>query len=238
MLLHGWGVSNSILEGFSKNLSCSEAVSAPCLYTMAAQAEDYKLESIVAMLRENIKQNCVVIGWSLGGLLATRLAGSCNKVKAIVYVASPPCFINKAGWSGVLSPKAIDDLHCYLLGNPAAALDYFAGLVAHGDRNKKQSIKTIRKNMADITNIQLLSRWLIELIEQDQRKNFSALDMPIKYLLGKNDSLIGTDTIEQIKQLRPETECSVINDCGHAPFISKKEETIELINRFINEQFK
>lgn len=238
MLLHGWGVSNSIWENFSKSLMGSAAVSAPCLYTLANEAKDYKLESIAAMLKEDIKQDCVVVGWSLGGLLAMQLAGHCNKVKAIILVASPPCFINKSGWEGVLNSKAIDDLHRYLLDDPDAALDYFAGLIAHGDMNQKQSIKTIRKNRAAVTNKKILSRWLVELIEQDQRKNFSALDIPIKYILGKNDSLIGTQTLEQIKQLRPEAECSLINDCGHAPFITKQEETMALINGFINERFK
>jgi pimeloyl-ACP methyl ester esterase len=238
VLLHGWGSSNTIWNGFAENLSGFATIATPCLYKIAGESIDNKFKSIATTLEETIENDCVVIAWSLGGLIATVLAGITDRVKVIVFIASAPCFVNKADWHNVLDSTSVNNLQKRLLKDPKATLEYFAGLIAHGDLNQKTFIRLIRENMAKENNSAILFDWLNELLEQDLRKQFAALTIPTQHILAEHDALVNMRIEKQIKQLQANTSCSIINNCGHAPFISYPEETSKLINEFVNERFK
>ena len=234
LLLHGWGTSNMIWQDFADHLKGFNRVSMPCLYQAANEAKDSKLESIAGVISEKIKTDCVVVAWSLGGLVATRLVNLTDKIRAMVFIASPPCFINKEGWSNVIDETSIDDLQNKLSNNTIKTLEYFAGLIAHGDISIIETNKLTRSNLADEKNKNILSSWLIQMQETDQRNDFAAINLPIQIILGENDSFINPEIENQLKQLNPGIESEVIKNCGHAPFISKQKETIKIINEFIN----
>jgi len=238
MLLHGWGVSNTVWREFAERLDYFDNVSTPCLYEVASNTKDNKFESIAIVLSKTINSDCVVIAWSVGGLIATRLARHTDKLKAIIFIASTPCFVNKEGWLNTIDKNSINDLQIKLLNNPMAALEYFAGLMAHGDVSSKKTNRVIRHNLANEKHSTILSSWLIELQQTDQRNDFASLNIPTQFLLGENDALVNPRIEKQIKQLSPNTQCSVFRDCGHAPFISKPEETFKIISRFVSAKFK
>ncbi len=238
VLLHGWGVNKSIWDGFVDRLHGFDHVDVVCLYAVAEEAKASDVDALASCLKEKIKNNTVIIAWSFGGLVATRLASLCDNIKAIVYIASSPCFINKADWNNVLDKKSILDLQRNLLRDPEKTVEYFAGLIAYGDKNVKNLIATIRSSLASEIYSPTLSSWLNELLEQDQRKEFAALDMPIQYVLAEDDALISPGIIEQLKQAYPKIECVIINNSGHAPFIAKPQETINLIDGFISAQLR
>ena len=235
-LLHGWGVSNSVWEGFAEQLKSFKIVGAPCLYTASGKAKN--VEALAETIKDKIENDTVVVAWSLGGLVATRLASLSNKIKAIVYIASSPCFVNKPDWKNVLDDKSIHDLQDSMINDPGATLEYFAGLIAHGDKDTKKAIRMIRKNLAKEKYSQTLSVWLNELLEQDQRKEFSALNIPTLHVLAEGDALINHRIENQIKQLQPTSECAVIKNSCHAPFVGQAETTAKIINEFISARFK
>lgn len=238
MLLHGWGVSNTVWHEFAGRLNSFDNVSTPCLYEVASNTKDNKFEAIALALSKTINSNCVVIAWSIGGLIAMRLAKLSDKIKTIVFIASTPCFVNKKGWLNTIDRKSINDLQNKLLNNPATALEYFAGLMAHGDVSSKITNRKLRHNLANEKHSAILSSWLIELQQTDQRNDFASLNIPTQFLLGENDALVSPRIEKQIKQLSPNTQCTVFRDCGHAPFISKPEETVKIISRFVSAEFK
>jgi pimeloyl-[acyl-carrier protein] methyl ester esterase len=234
ILLHGWGVSNTVWQNFADQLKGFDKVSMPCLYEVANETEDNKLESAATILSKKINSNSIIVAWSIGGQVATQLASITNKVKAIVYIASPPCFINKDGWLNVMSKKNIEELQNRLSADTVRTLKYFSGLVAHGDVSVKNTNKILRNNLADEKYKTILSLWLKQMIETDQTKQFVDLTVPIQIILAENDSLINSNVESQIKELNVNVRSVVINNCGHAPFISKTEETIKIIDEFIN----
>jgi pimeloyl-[acyl-carrier protein] methyl ester esterase len=238
VLLHGWGVSKTVLQGLEEQLKIFNEITAPCLYEIADDTKDKSLESIAGRIEEKIKTDSIIIAWSLGGLVATYLASISNKIKAIIYIASPPCFINRNNWNNVIEQKAITDLQNNLDKNTESTLNYFAGLIAHGDISVKETNKFIRNNIADKKYKETLSSMLNEMQLIDLRKEFSKINIPVQIILGENDSLINSKIKSEVKKIKPNTQCAIINKCGHAPFISKQQETIKIIDEFINEQFK
>tara|TARA_R110002072_G_scaffold21902_6_gene77219 strand:+ start:12211 stop:12951 length:741 start_codon:yes stop_codon:yes gene_type:complete len=236
ILLHGWGVNRSIWEGLISRLNGFSCIDNVCLYTTAEEGKAESVNALALVLKEKVKDNTVIIAWSFGGLVATRLARLSNKVKAIVYIASSPCFINKRDWNYGLDGQSIVELQNSLLSNAKKAIGYFAGLIAHGDEDVKKIVKKTRTNMADEKYRSMLFVWLNELLEQDQRNEFAALNIPTQYVLAERDALINPGIKSQLKQLRPKMGCEIIKDSCHAPFVGKPQEIINLIDRFISEQ--
>lgn len=238
LLLHGWGVKNSVWDHLAEQLNTYGLVTTPCLYALAEKTKDYKIESMAKLLSEALNDDCVVVAWSMGGLIATQLAGLSDKIKGIVYIASTPCFVNKYGWANTIDEKTIKALQSELLCKPAATLEYFAGLIAHGDESAKKTTRVVLENLAEEKNSEVLSCWLTELQKHDHRKNFAALKIPTQIILGEHDALLDSQIEKQITQLKPSTKSVVIKKCGHAPFISRQEETHKIINGFFNAEFK
>jgi pimeloyl-ACP methyl ester carboxylesterase len=237
MLLHGWGTSNSIWQDFAKSSNSFSKISMPCLYETANKASDDKFESMAHVLSDNIKTDTIIVAWSISGLVATPLVRLTNKIKAIVYIASTPCFVNKKGWPNVIESNGIDDLKKRLLKNTPGGLEYFAGLIAHGDDSEKTTNKSIRNNLADEKYKEILLSWLTQMQNVDQLNEFAELSLPLRIILGENDSLINSKIDNQLKQLNSNACCAVVKSCGHAPFLSKQEETIKLVNEFINAKY-
>ncbi len=233
MLLHGWGASNSIWQEFAGSLSNHKNIKMPCMYETALMSKNNKFASMAAVLNESLNPDTIIIAWSIGGLVATSLAALTNKIKAIVFIASAPCFVNKKDWSCVIDPIAINDLQKKLLKDSIGALEYFAGLIAYGDVSMKETNKMIRSNLADEKYTEILSSWLSQMKDTDQRKEFSELDLPIQFILGENDSLVNSKIEIATKLLNPKITSKVVNNSGHAPFISKKNETLKIINEFV-----
>jgi pimeloyl-[acyl-carrier protein] methyl ester esterase len=233
VLLHGWGVTNTVWQSLADQLKGFNKISAPCLYEVASE-EDSTLESIAATLNKKINSNSMIIAWSIGGLIATELASMTDNVKAIVYIASPPCFVNKNGGTNAIDNRGIEDLQDRLSKNTVSTVKYFAGLIAHGDASLKHTNKILRNNLADEKHKETLMSWLKQMQAADQTEKFSQLTLPIQIILAENDSLINSNAESEIKQLNVNVRSAVINNCGHAPFISKAEETIKIIDEFIN----
>ena len=238
VLLHGWGINKSIWDGFADQLNGFDRIDKICLYTIAKDINADGVDALAVSVEKMIENNTVIIAWSFGGLVATCLANRTDKTKAIVYIASVPCFVNKPDWNNVIDKNSIFDLQSSLLSNPKKTIEYFAGLIAHGDKEAKNIIKTLRSHVANEKYSATLSFWLNELFEQDQRKEFAALKIPTLHLLGEHDALISPEVIKQLEQLLHQTEYKIIKNSCHALFVGQPEETINLINEFISAKFK
>lgn len=234
VLLHGWGVTRNVWQGLSKGFSEYRNTYAPCLYQAALVGKDDSFESIAIELNKSIKADTIVVAWSIGGLVASHLAMLTSRVKAIVFIASAPCFINKKGWSYVIDNEGIKDLQNRLSRNSVSALVYFSGLIAYGDDSMKQTNKLMRNNLAKENETEILSSWLKQMQEVDQRNILSELKIPMKYVIGKNDSLINSKIISDINKLNENITSIVMDGCGHAPFISKQKEVIQIITELSN----
>ena len=237
LLLHGWGIENSIWKEAQSLFSVFESLSSPNLYQLARDTEDSSFASIASKLLNSIDKETVIVAWSIGGLMAIPLQKLSNKVKAIIFIASTPCFVNKAAWSNVLDEKNICELKTSLGNSAEKTLEYFSGLIAHGDVKAKQTNKIIRQHLTDETNKKILSSWLDQMIATDYRKDFCEITCPILALLAENDSLINLNLEKELISLNNNIDTKIINDSCHAPFISKHEETTKIIKEFINAKF-
>tara|TARA_B100000929_G_scaffold92088_1_gene72298 strand:- start:7183 stop:7923 length:741 start_codon:yes stop_codon:yes gene_type:complete len=236
ILLHGWGVTNQVWEGFITKFDGFDNILTPCLYSIARQSKDKSFKSVAKTLSKIIKKDSVLVTWSIGGLIALRLLPLTKKVKAIIFIASTPCFLNQEGWPNVIQKDKLDELKRRFFKNEKGTLSYFSGLITNGDINPSQSSKYVRQYLVKERQNEILSFWLNELEADDQRKQFATMGIPSHTILGENDVLIKSKIKNQIENLNSSSHCTIIQDCGHTPFVSKPKETYNLIYQFLNER--
>ena len=236
-MLHGWGINHTVWKTFSSRLTGFDKIISPCLYDVADQINDSSLMSLANETGSNIKNDCVVIGWSLGGLIALYLATMFKKVKGVIFITSTPKFVNNGNWLFTIDISDHQDLYRNLTENHDQAVRYFSQLIAHGDVSAKQTINYLSSHLTERKYNNTLLSWLNELEQSDLRHQLSALSVPTLILLANNDALIKPDISVQLKKLNPNLNIKTLYECGHAPFISKERETTKLIKDFIDAEF-
>ncbi|MCG8378633.1 MAG: alpha/beta fold hydrolase [Proteobacteria bacterium] len=236
-MLHGWGINHTVWKTFSSRLTGFDKIISPCLYDVADQINDSSLMSLANETGSNIKNDCVVIGWSLGGLIALYLATMFKKVKGVIFITSTPKFVNNDNWLFTIDISDHRELYRNLTENHDQTVRYFSQLVAHGDTSAKQTIKYLSSHLTKSKYNNTLRFWLNELEQLDLRQQFCKLSIPALILLANNDALIKWGISDQLRILNPDLGIKNLPDCGHAPFISKERETTKLIKDFIDAEF-
>ena len=234
LFLHGWGINKNVWNDFAALFSDDETIKAPCLYSIAEQADDHSFLSMASLLSKDIKKDTVVIGWSIGGLIAICLSAMNKNIKALVFIASTPCFVNKEQWSNTIENKELEKLQKNFSLDSALALENFSGLIAHGDKQARQTLKYLRRCLAEQQYVDILSSWLLQIKENDLRHDYKSLNVPACILLGENDALIKPEIKQQLKCLNENVTYKTLKGCGHAPFISSPVECKRIIAEFIN----
>ncbi len=227
VLLHGWGISHSVWQDFSRNTA--HDVWSPCLYELASGQSACFLAMANALSR-HLRQDDVVIAWSMGGQLALSLATISHKVSAIVFIASTPVFTNRAGWQHGIECDEITRLQKRLKSNPQAALNAFPKWIAGGD---PKTLASLQQGSVEVGHVATLSCWLRQLKTNDLRSAFAALQLPVCVILGSHDVLIKPSVADQLLALNQTIKCHVIDDCGHTPFISHQSQTQTIIEQFL-----
>lgn len=225
--LHGWGFHHSVFS------NCPDYAhsAAPCLYELARQAGDYSCAGIAASLRDRLKQNSVLIGWSLGGQVALQLAAQSNSISALVLIASAPLMVNTNEWTHAIDRSEFDRLRQGFVEQPEKTLKRIVALTAAGDERPGQCSRTLLRHVADLAQQDVLECLLGEMASNDLRPVFDRLQIPLLMILGKNDVLIHAEAAQVLAASNVTTE--IMPDCGHAPFIHHALQVQTIIESFL-----
>lgn len=137
----------------------------------------------------DIAGNTVLVGWSLGGMLACELAKRSSKVQTVLTICANTCF---AGGPGLPSVVAENFMTRYQR-NPATTRKKFAALV---DRQQASDIE--KNSLLDGNHLNTL-QWLYELNITDN------LSCPVHVLLAEQDQLVPVTSAQQAWQPLAET---------------------------------
>ena len=96
-------------------------------------------------MAQHIPANCILIGWSLGGLVAQQIAHSYpEKLKQMVLICSSPKFSKSADWPSI-EPKVLSFFTQQLNIGFSKTLERFLAIQAMGSVNARQDAKIIKK---------------------------------------------------------------------------------------------
>ncbi len=243
VFIHGWGVNSGVWQSVAETLAASFEVTTIDLPGFGDNAEtvlsEYSLQAVVDKIVLSMDKPAIYIGWSLGGLIASRLALTYpEKVVGLVSIASSPCFIENENWPGI-KPKVLSGFHQLLSVDTKKTIDNFLKIQAMGSPHIRQDIKKIRDFVMQypVPTKQTLDQSLNLLESEDLRSSLGEIKVPFFRMYGKLDSLVPISIMDHLLSLHSESESYVFEKASHAPFISHEAEFIDTLTSWLNKNF-
>lgn len=239
--IHGWGLPSKVFYPIAQPLSEQFKVILIDLpgYGVNNDIPANRCNGILHSLEETIPNNSVVVGWSLGGILATKLSIVYpEKVKMLITIASSPKFTSdlSTNWRGVDETLLNSFISKLSDDNCLAIISKFLSLQAMGSQTLKNDIKQLKSILATVPTpkyYELLSG-LKTLMDEDLRLSINKISAPSLHIYGEHDSLIPAPK-KNYWITNNKSIIQIIPKCSHAPFISNGQVCLEIINNFIRE---
>lgn len=224
MLLHGWGLNAEVWHCISEELASHFTLHLVDLPGFG-RSRGFGVISLDEMARQVLDaapQNAIWLGWSLGGLVASQIALSQpERVKALVTVASSPCFSAQETWPGI-KPDVLASFQQQLSEDFQRTVERFLALQTMGTETARQDARTLKQTVLSLPmpEVEVLNGGLEILKTVDLREPLAALAMPHLRIYGYLDGLVPRKVVPLLDALWPESESQVIAKAAHAPFIS------------------
>lgn len=223
----GWGFKSSSMHALAENIGLPQMnIICPCLYTNG-------VGNLSLWLSTQITVPTILFGWSYGGLVALQVAQQNPQVKGLVLLASTPCFINKADWFFGIDETAIEDLCDRLVAQPQQALNYFSALINH-DGKSQLDLRHLRQHLVTADQKNILISCLDNLQQTDFRLELVKINLPILFVLGKQDVLLDYKQATVLSQINPKIKLKVLEDMGHALPFYPLTHLVSVIKRFLS----
>lgn len=256
--IHGWGMNEGAFSQLIKVIKDelternSKAHLHFKLYTISLPGHGekhdllpnpYDLPNIAHAISSEIRANTILVGWSLGGLVAQYLA--CQQhpnMIALMTIASTPKFQMADDWPGI-KPEVLQMFMAQLEQNHHKTLSRFIAIQMMGVENAKQLIKEITGAIEDypVPNIAALSDGLKILQNADIRDNIQDIAIPTLRTYGRLDSLVPYGAINKIQHLHSSSQHLIFKHASHAPFLTDAKQfskhVVDFIQKIANSNY-
>jgi len=238
VLIHGWGLHAGIWGRLLPLLEahfCVTCVDLPGHGRSDWQGEE-TLDAITDAVLAVAPATAAWLGWSLGGLVATRAAVMApGRVTALVTIASTPCFVRKPGWQSAMLPVLLDTFAAELAQDYVRTLNRFLALQVRGSDHFGEVLKTLRALLTTHGEPDAagLRAGLQVLQTADLRDSLGRIDCPALLIMGERDTLVPVNAGRAASELFPDAQLSVVAGAGHAPFLAAPELVAGLVKSFL-----
>ncbi|ENX42682.1 hypothetical protein [Acinetobacter sp. NIPH 2100] len=182
----------------------------------------------------------VIIGWSLGGQLATILANQIQQQyaqqKVLITLASNPCFVVQSDWSAAMSVETFMQFKQSFEQDAITTLKRFGLLVCQGASSAKKDFVVMQKLIRP-QPIALLKQGL-QLLEKlnlvEMYKNYLGRQL---HVFAEHDALVPYQIIQNIQDLSAKNLSAVsVEGASHGFPCFMLEQTVQIIEDFMNEK--
>ncbi len=222
VLFHGWGFDSQIWMKLVPHLAENYQVILVDLPGFG-QSTMMSWELFKHQLVNQLPRKFAVLGWSMGGLYATRLAlEESGRVTHLVNITSSPRFLLDDDWPAV-SADLFEQFYQKLLDAPEVTLKEFIALqnVSHDLVLEHQPSEEGLKLGLDI-----LAQW-------DFRQQLVTFDRPACYMFSRLDPIVPIKLMQAMQSLYPNFNYVFFKRAAHMPFLSHMDLFLEEIKRFI-----
>ncbi len=224
VLLHGWGFSHSVWQNLIPPLAQHYTVMSFDLPGFGQSPFDSNINSLASFseaVLKNIPTDAIVMGWSLGGIVAQYLAIHYpQKITQLIAVASTPCFVKQDQWPGV-NAELLKSFADELLDNYPKIMQRFINLQFFGTEIDRELVKNLQQQIIQTPPSPAALRLGLELLlKADLRSELHKIQGSIRFILGKLDVLVPLSLSKVLQSLNQKIRIEIINGAGHAAFIS------------------
>ena len=249
LLLHGWGLHGGIwgtvVDQLARHFKVYN-VDLPGFGHSEIHADDYTLDYLVEAVESILpetdhKSPCFMLGWSLGGLVATALAlKSPHKIGKLITVASNPSFIATDDWRYGVQAKTLNAFIDSLALDYEATLLRFLSLQTLGSETQKADIKRLKKTVFihGTPSHKALKGGLDILHDINLVPRLAELKMPVLRLYGRLDSLVPAKVAVDVAKYLPHSQAIIYKKAAHAPFLSSADQFVDDVLNFLTPQVR
>ncbi|WXU00257.1 MAG: Pimeloyl-[acyl-carrier protein] methyl ester esterase [Catillopecten margaritatus gill symbiont] len=213
VLLHGWGFNSELFHDLItryKNQYRMTVIDLPG-HGRSKEIEggmDEWCEVIIKILPDNP----ILLGWSLGGLLAINIAHKI-KISQLILLSSSPKFVQTEDWKHGIDVDNFRQFSTALSLNLSKGLKRFVSL----QTNNKIQLKSLNHSIDSLpATPEALNQGLEILLTSDLRQKLMRLEVHTQIVLGNRDTLIPINIAKWYEQQK----ISVVTlNTGHLPFL-------------------
>lgn len=237
--LHGWGLNGRVFDDLQRRWP--GPVLAPDLPGHGAApwtGEAHSLEDWTRLLAVQLPPQCALLGWSLGGQLALRLAAQApQQVRRLVLVATTPRFVAGPGWEAGLAPALLQRFAEGLSADWQATLAEFLQLQVRGSRDAAQVLAGLQQAVLaqGAAQPRALAAGLALLRDTDLRAAVATVVAPALVVSGQHDRVTPPQAGAWLATALPQARHRLVPRAGHAPFLSHPDEFCAHLADFLQE---
>jgi pimeloyl-[acyl-carrier protein] methyl ester esterase len=236
VLVHGWGMNSTIWQPILPALAMKYRVTCIDLPGHGRSPDvEWPIERAVDLMLAVAPSCATWVGWSLGGMLATVIADQFpQRVSGLLTVASNVRFTQTDQWQAAIPADMLASFAQALERDPSAVLQRFVALQFLGVPVDKGVVKQIQRNLAEHSaSLNGLRQGFKLLGQLDLREVFASLDVPMLALFGRLDKLVPVKAAKTIHALNAAVQITIIEQAGHAPFVSHPSQFIKQVDSFV-----
>lgn len=173
--------------------------------------------------------NSILVGWSIGGMLALELCKKKNKFSNLILIASTARMTEDDGYSGVPF-KSLKAMKIQLKRKRERVISDFAENSC--DIGNRQFISCCQKSSQNFT-LENLQKGLSYLLEKDLRPDLSEINVPSVIIHAENDNIINVLNSCVLHENLNNSRLINLKTGGHALPLSKSEVISDIINELI-----
>ncbi len=234
VFIHGWGFSGEIFSNLVAHLGDDfevQIIDLPGYGKCHDNTFPLSLKDVAVDVVKQIDTESILIGWSLGGLIAQQIALDFPaKVQSLILIAATPCFIKKEGWDNAADSILAKQFYQQLEDKGESAISGFYTQLAAMEQQPRKVLQEIKRFQGECkADKDTLLRSLKVLHDTDLRQQLSSINKKITWICGDNDQLVPA----QKEMLTGGSSIEIISGAGHVPFISQQEQCLHLIKEAV-----
>jgi len=245
VLLHGWGLNLRVWDGLAAVLQERfriVAVDLPGHGRSEWLPERSSLEEQAAQIQETVSaitESYSLLGWSLGGQIALRLAAAQPAgLDRLVLIAATPRLPVAPDWPYGAPPERLAQQAASLRADYQRTVSDFLELQVRGSADAAAALSQLRTALfahgtPDHTSVDALACGLELLRHTDLRTLLAQITLPTLVIAGQYDRVTMPAASHALADALPNAQYVEIRRAAHAPFLSHLPQLSELLTDFL-----
>ncbi len=241
VLLHGWGLHGGVFDTLVAVLAAQYRTTCIDLPGHGGSRDVLPsggLDAWVDAVMAAAPPRAAWLGWSLGGMLALRVAQRLPAhVRGLLLCCTTPKFVTAADWPQAQQAATLARFADDLQQDYRTTVQQFLALQVQGDDCARAVLRDLRARVFahGQPHPDGLAGGLAILRDTDLREALPAIDVPARIIMGQHDRLTPPAAGEYLAAQLPQADCQVIPRAAHAPFLSHADEFLLHTQHFLEQ---
>lgn len=236
VLLHGWGLHGGIWAPLAEGLAQQHRVHVVDLpgHGHSRHLPMTSLADMAARVARVVPPGASLVGWSLGGQVALRLALD-GRARRLALISSTPRFLADDTWSAGMRTSVLADFARRLQADYRSTLNNFLALQVLHDSSARQTLKQLAPQLfaRGEPHPDVLAGGLTVLETSDLRAELPALKLPTLVIHGDRDALTPVTAGRWMAENLQGSRYLELPGAAHAPFLSHAGEVRQALTEFL-----